>query len=141
MSAGSAHAQIPTRTRVATLDDLLVDPGRDDAIDVDRLRDGLERLLPEALQDERRADARGRRWADDDLAALRRAREACRDVGGGAGRREGPPLPRPGAQLGRAHQRLAGVDSHVELDRREDPAVLLVQRARALMDGECGPRG
>src|SRR5262249_44178441 len=135
MSAGSAHALIPTRIRVATLHDLLVDTGRDDAVDVDRPRDVLERLLAEALQDERRADASGGGRADDDLTALGRARETRRDVGGGTGRREGPPLPRPGAQLGRAHQRLAGVDPHVELDRREHATVLLVQGTRALMDG------
>src|SRR5262245_37914827 len=106
MSAGSADAEIPTRSRVANRDDLLVDPRRDDAVDVDRLRDVLERLLAEALEHERRANARGGSPADDDLAALRRAREARRDVGGGAGGREGPPLGRAGAELGRAHQRL-----------------------------------
>src|SRR5262245_38499417 len=132
MSAGSAHALIPTRIRVATLHDLLVDTGRDDAVDMDRLRDVLERLLAEALEHERRADASRGGLADDDLTALGRAREARRDVGGGAGGREGPALPSPGTQLGRAHQRLAGVDPHVELDRREDATVLLVQRARAL---------
>src|SRR5881396_491881 len=105
MSAGSAHAQIPTRIRGPTLDDLLVDAGRDDAVDVDRLRDVLERLLADALQHERRADA---------------------SSGDGASGGKGPPLPRPGAERGGADQRLAGVDPRVELDRREDAAVLLV---------------
>src|SRR2546427_7415482 len=124
MSAGSAHAQIPTRVRVANLDDLLVDARRDDPEDADRLRDVLERLLAEALQDEVGADALGGGRADDDLAALGRAREASGDVGGGTGRREGPPLPRARAELGGADQGLAGVDPHVELDRRGGPAVL-----------------
>src|SRR2546426_10647327 len=98
MSAGSAHAQIPTRIRGPTLDDLLVDAGRDDAVDVDRLRDVLERLLADALQHERRADASSGDGADDDLAALGRAGEARRDVGGGAsgGKRAPPPRPRGG---------------------------------------------
>src|SRR6266852_2428871 len=52
MSAGSAQEQIPTRTRWVRLGDLLVDARRDDAVDVDRLRDVLEGLLPEALEDE-----------------------------------------------------------------------------------------
>src|SRR5882724_13212339 len=110
MSAGSAHAQIPTRIRGPTLDDLLVDAGRDEAVDEDRLRDVLERLLAEALQHERRADASGGDGADDDLTALGRAGEARRDVGGGASGRKGPPLPSPGAELGGADQRLAGVE-------------------------------
>jgi len=50
----------------------------------------------------------------------------------GASGRKGPPLPSPVAELGGADQRLAGVDPHVELDRREDAAVLLVQAGRAL---------
>src|SRR2546427_9584303 len=67
MSAGSAQEQIPTRTRWVRLDDLLVDARRDDAVDVDRLRDVLEGLLPEALEDEVVAHALGRRPAHDDL--------------------------------------------------------------------------
>src|SRR5437867_10178779 len=51
MSAGSAQEQIPTRTRSVRLDDLFVDAGWDDAVDVDRLRDVLEGLLPDALED------------------------------------------------------------------------------------------
>src|SRR2546426_2197644 len=67
MSAGSAQEQIPTRTRWVRLGDLLVDARRDDAVDVDRLRDVLEGLLPEALEDEVVAHALGRRRAHDDL--------------------------------------------------------------------------
>src|SRR4030095_3126041 len=106
MSAGSAHAQIPTRIRVATLDDLLVDTGRNDAVDMDRLRDVLERLLAETLDDAQRAGrhARGRAAgggrAAADPAARRGPREARRDIRGGAGGREGPPLARAGAELG-----------------------------------------
>src|SRR2546425_759708 len=61
MSAGSAQEQIPTRTRSAGLEDLFVDAGWDDAVDVDRLRDVLEGLLPDALEDEVMTDALGRR--------------------------------------------------------------------------------
>src|SRR2546427_4034458 len=79
MSAGSAQEQIPTRTRWVRLGDLLVDARRDDAVDVDRLRDVLEGLLPEALEDEVVAHALGRRRAHDDLPALRRPGEARGD--------------------------------------------------------------
>src|SRR2546426_9073557 len=126
MSAGSAHAQIPTRIRGPTLDDLLVDAGRDDAVDVDRLRDVLERLLADALQHERRADASSGDGADDDLAALGRAGEARRDVGGGASGGKRPPLPRPGARVGRAVPRPARVVPLLGMDRREDPALVPV---------------
>src|SRR5881296_2959374 len=61
MSAGSAQEQIPTRTRSVGLDDLFVDAGWDDAVDVDRLRDVLEGLLPDALEHEVMTDALGRR--------------------------------------------------------------------------------
>src|SRR5947207_1370248 len=61
MSAGSAQEQIPTRTRSVGLDDLFVDAGWDDAVDVDRLRDVLEGLLPDPLEDEVMTDALGRR--------------------------------------------------------------------------------
>src|SRR5437899_4096481 len=125
MSAGSAQAQIPTRICRLNLDDLLVDARRDHTVDVDRLGDVLERLLAEALEDEVDADACGGGGAHDDLAALRRAREARRDIGRGPGRRECPPLPRSGAELGRADQRLSGVDPHVELNRRAAATVLL----------------
>src|SRR5262245_50779035 len=103
MSAGSAHAQIPTRIRLLTppmtLDDLLVDAGRDHAIDVDGLGDVLERPLAEALEHEVPADSLGGGGADDDLAALRRAGEARGHVGGGPGGSEGPPLACSGAEL------------------------------------------
>src|SRR6266511_6363592 len=108
MSAGSVHAQIPTWICLLKLDDLLVDARRDHAVDVDRLGDVLERPLAEALQNEVGADALGGGGADDDLAALSRAREARRHVGRGPGGRERPPLPRPGTELGGADQRLAG---------------------------------
>src|SRR5438034_5108371 len=111
MSAGSAQEQIPTRTRWVRLGDLLVDARRDDAVDVDRLRDVLEGLLPEALEDEVVAHALGRRRAHDDLPTLRRPGEARGDVRRGARRREGPPLRRAHAELGGAHERLAGVDA------------------------------
>src|SRR2546422_11744859 len=61
MSAGSAQEQIPTRTRSVGLEDLFVDAGWDDAVDVDRLRDVLEGLLPDPLEDEVMTDALGRR--------------------------------------------------------------------------------
>src|SRR5439155_111417 len=111
MSAGSAQEQIPTRTRSVGLDDLFVDAGWDDAVDVDRLRDVLEGLLPDALEDEVMTDALGRRRAHDDLPTLRRPGEARGDVRRGARRREGPPLRRAHAELGGAHERLAGVDA------------------------------
>src|SRR5213083_2454096 len=76
MSAGSAQEQIPTRTRSLGLDDLFVDAGWDDAVDVDRLRDDLEGLLPDALEDEVMTDALGRRRAHDDLTTLRRPGDA-----------------------------------------------------------------
>src|SRR5207249_10224656 len=100
MSAGSAQEQIPTRTRWMRLGDLLVDARRDDAVDVDRLRDVLEGLLPEALEDEVVAHALGRRRAHDDLPALRRPGEARGDVRRGPPRRACPPLRRPGAEPG-----------------------------------------
>src|SRR5205809_210231 len=136
MSAGSAQEQIPTRTRSVGLDDLFVDAGWDDAVDVDRLRDVLEGLLPDALEDEVMTDALGRRRAHDDLPTLRRPGEARGDVRRGARRREGPPLRRAHAELGGAHERLAGVDAHVELDGREDATVLLVEARRPLVDRE-----
>src|SRR5216117_604979 len=139
MSAGSAQEQIPTRTRRAALDDLLVGAGWDDAIDVDRLRDILEGLLAEALEDEVVADAFGRRRAHDDLPALRRPGEARGDVRRDARRREGPPLRRARPELRRAHERLARVDANVELDGREDATVLLVQTRRPLVDRERRP--
>ena len=83
-------------------DDLAVDAGRDDAVDGERLRDVLEAPLAERLQHERALDAlRGHR-AHHDVAALRGAGEARRDVGGGAGRGERPALRRRPAQLGGA---------------------------------------
>src|SRR5580765_235383 len=124
MSAGSAHAQIPTRVRLLTLDDLLVDARRDPAIDVNRLGDVLERPLAEALEDEGAADSVGGGGTYDDLAALGRAGEARRPVGRRPRGGERPALPGAGAELGRADERLAGVDAHVELDRREHAAVL-----------------
>src|SRR2546427_10768593 len=102
MSAGSAQAQIPTRICRLNLDDLLVDARRDHAVDVDRLGDVLERLLAEALQDEVGADALGGGGAGDDLAALRRAREARRGGGRGPRGRERPSLSPPWAPLGGA---------------------------------------
>src|SRR3989454_10269648 len=140
MSAGSAQEQIPTRTRSVGLEDLYVDAGWDDAVDVDRLRDVLEGLLPEALEHEVVADALGRRGAHDDLPALRRPGEARGDVRRGARRREGPPLRGSRAELGGAHERLAGVDAHVEHDGREHAAVLLVETQRLLVDRECRAR-
>src|SRR5919197_2418111 len=137
MSAGSAQEQIPTRTRSAGLDDLFVDTGWDDAVDVDRLRDVLEGLLPETLENKVVANTLGRRRAHDDLPALRRPGEARCDVRRGARRREGPPLRRTQAELGGAHERVARGDAHVELDGREDAAVLLVEARRPLMDREC----
>src|SRR3989454_9846751 len=136
MSAGSAQEQIPTRTRSVGLEDLFVDAGWDDAVDVDRLRDVLEGLLPDALEDEVMTDALGRRRAHDDLPTLRRPGEARGDVRRRARRREGPPLRRAHAELGGPHERLAGVDAHVELDGREDAAVLLVEARRPLVDRE-----
>src|SRR3989304_5407354 len=50
------------------------------------------------------------------------------------------PLPPSSAQLPRAQGPLARVDAHVELDRREDAAVLLVELADALPDRERGAR-
>src|SRR2546425_10621779 len=61
MSAGSAQEQIPTRTRSVGLDDLFVDAGWDGAVDVDRLRDVLEGLLPDALEDALDGRDHGRR--------------------------------------------------------------------------------
>src|SRR6185369_13722532 len=54
-----------------TSHDLFVDPGRDDAKDVDGLRDVLERPIAQALQHELPLDALGRGGAHDDLARLR----------------------------------------------------------------------
>src|SRR5881397_4233513 len=105
MSAGSAHAQIPTRMCLLTSDDLLVDAGRDHAVDVNRLGDVLERLLAETFEDEVAADPLGRRGADHDLAALGRAGEARGHVGRGTGGGERPALARAGAELGGADQR------------------------------------
>src|SRR6266404_4738687 len=107
MSAGSAHAQIPTRMRRLKLDDrplddLLVDAGRDHAIDVNRLGDVLERPLAETLEHEVGADPLGGGGADDDLTALRRTGELRRNVRRRPGGGEGPALPRPGAELGGA---------------------------------------
>ena len=107
---------------------------------MNRLGDVLERPLTETLEHEVGADPLGGGGAHDDLAALGRAGEPRRHVGGRPGGGERPALPRAGAELGGADQRLAGVDAHVELDRREDPAVFLVQRRRPLVDGEGCPR-
>src|SRR5438477_11283348 len=98
----------------ARSDDLLVYPGRNDAIDADRLRDVLEHLLAEALEHEVLPDPLGGGRPHDDVAALGERGEARRDVRGGAARGEGPPLARPAPELGGAHERLTGVDAHVE---------------------------
>src|SRR5262245_12374607 len=131
---------MPTRTGLIALHDLLVHARRDDLEDADRLRDVLEGALAEALEDEVRADAVRRLRSDDDLAALRRAREARRLIGRRAGRRERPALRGSGADLRRADERVARVDSPVERDGREDTAVLLVEALRLLPDGERGAR-
>src|SRR5262244_3386400 len=98
MRAGSAQEQMPTR--ITRSHDLFVDPGRDDAEDVDRLRDVLERALARALEHELRLDALGGGGAHHDLTGLGRAGEARRDVGGGPGGREGPALAAGPADLG-----------------------------------------
>src|SRR3954471_11750382 len=54
---------------------LFVDPGRDDAEDVDRLRDVLERAIAQALQHELPLDPLGGGGTHDDLAGLRGAGE------------------------------------------------------------------
>src|SRR5437773_1914884 len=84
MSAGSAQEQIPTRTRSVGLDDLFVDAGWDDAVDVDRLRDVLEGLLPDPLEDEVMTDALGRRRVErlrEERPAHRRTRRTLQRRG------------------------------------------------------------
>src|SRR5581483_11196768 len=115
-----------------TLADLLVDAGRDDLEHRNGLTHVLERLLAQAFEHEVLADALRRRRAHDDLTALRRAGEAPRLIRRRPARGEGPSR----AELGRADVRLAGVDAHVELDRRKYAAVLLVELRRALADRE-----
>src|SRR5204863_3214822 len=140
MSAASAQAQIPIliistgtgSARVSGLADFLVDPGRYHLVHADRLAHVLEGPLAEALEHEVYADLLGGRRPHDDLAALRRARDARGDVRRRTARREHPSR----AELRRTHERLARVDPHVQLDRRKDPPVLFVELFRALADGE-----
>src|SRR5437868_2307007 len=73
-------------------DDLLVDAGRDDAVDVDRLRDVLEGLRAQTLENEVLPDAFGCGRTDNDVTALRERREARRDVRRRAARGERPAL-------------------------------------------------
>src|SRR3990172_12087944 len=76
-------------------DDLLVDSGRDQPVDVDGLGDVLEALLAEALEDEVGADALGGGGPHDDLAAGGGACEPRGHVGDGTRGGEGPPLSPP----------------------------------------------
>src|SRR2546428_12169105 len=136
MSAGSAQEQIPTRTRSVGLEDLFVDAGWDDAVDVDRLRDVLEGLLPDALEDEVMTDALGRRRGErprEERPAHRRTRRSVhlRDVREDLGAEAGPPcdLPR-GGEVGERLDAVATVDGEPFDERRG--LELLDHRARAV---------
>src|SRR3989338_8678496 len=96
--------------------DLLVGAGREQPVDGNGLGDVLETLLPEALQHEVRTDALGGGGADHDLAARGRGGEPGGHVSDGARGGESPALAARAAELRRAHQGLAGVDPHVQLD-------------------------
>src|SRR5437899_11393883 len=136
MSAGSAQEQIPTRTRSVGLEDLFVDAGWDDAVDVDRLRDVLEGLLPDALEDEVMTDALGRRRVErlrEERPAHRRTRRSLhlRDVCEDLGREAGPPCDIPrGGEVGERLDAVATVDAEPS-DERPGPQ-LLARRARAV---------
>src|SRR5688572_12198532 len=106
------------------LHDLLVHAGGNHAIHTDGLGHVLEGALAEALEDEVGADALGGGRPHHDLAAFRRAREARGHVGDGPGGGERPALARRRAQLRGPHERLAGVDAHVQRHRGKHAAVL-----------------
>src|SRR5437899_11683433 len=134
MSAGSAQEQIPTRTRSVGLEDLFVDAGWDDAVDVDRLRDVLEGLLPDPLEDEVMTDALGRRRVErlrEERPAHPRTRRSLhlRDVREDLGRAACPPCDIPrGGEVGERLDAVATVDGEPFDERRG--LELLDHRAR-----------